>query len=220
MIVKDEESKIDTKDSITTKFEVLRNLIKNPTIWIAATIYFLLKLTRYAFLFWLPMYMIQALHYADSDAGYVSSVFELAGFLGVIIAGYASDKLFHSKRFPISGIMLFGLAIICFLQPIISTWGMFANSVSIGIIGIMTFGPDSILSGATAMDIGGKKGSATAAGFINGFGSCGQLISPFIVAYFSSHYGWNSLFYLFVVFALISGTLTLFKWNYQSAVAS
>ena len=47
----------------------------------------------------------------------------------------------------------------------------------------MTYGTDSIISGATTMDLGSKRGAATAAGFINGVGSTGQPISPMIIAY-------------------------------------
>ena len=82
----------------------------------------------------------------------------------------------------------------------------------------MTFGPDALMSGAAAMDIGNQRGAATAAGLINGMGSCGQLISPLLVAYVADHFGWDSMFYLFVVFAIISGTLLATKWNYGKRV--
>ena len=51
-------------------------------------------------------------------------------------------------------------------------------------------------------------------------GSCGQLISPLLVAYVSNQFGWNSMFYLFVVFSVISGTLLALKWNYGSSPAA
>ena len=70
------------------------------------------------------------------------------------------------------------------------------------------------MSGAAAMDIGSQRGAATAAGVINGMGSVGQLISPLLVAYVADSMGWNSLFYLFVVFSLISAGLLATKWNY------
>lgn len=176
--------------------------------------YFFTKMTRYAFLFWLPLYMTEALNYTESAAGYTSSVYEIIGFFGVLMAGYASDKLFQARRFPVGAIMLYGLALILLLHPTLAELGAVANIISIGIIGVMTFGPDALMSGAAAMDIGNQRGAATAAGLINGMGSCGQLISPLLVAYVAEHFGWNYLFYLFVVFAIISGTLLATKWNY------
>ena len=193
---------------------VLKIVLSNSAVWITGAMYFFTKMTRYAFLFWLPLYMTEALGYSDSDAGYTSSVYELVGFAGVLIAGYASDKLFQSRRFPVGTIMLVGLAVILLLHPTLSQFGWMVNAISIGIIGVMTYGPDALMSGAAAMDIGSQRGAATAAGVINGMGSVGQLLSPLLVAFVADNMGWNSLFYLFVVFSLISASLLATKWNY------
>ena len=68
-------------------------------------------------------------------------------------------------------------------------------------------------SGAAAQDFGGREGSGTTAGFINGVGSLGQLCSPFLVALVVDNYGWDQLFYVFVFFALIGGVLLSTHWN-------
>jgi len=196
------------------RYHIIKALVVKRELWIASFIYFTLKLTRYVFLFWLPLYMVEALNYSSEDSGYLSSVYELVGFFGVIAAGYISDHLLNSKRFPVVAVMLFIMAIICFIQPLIADLGMVAIGINIGLIGIMTYGSDSLLSGATAMDIGGEKGAAMAAGIINGVGSAGQLLSPFIAAYFSDLLGWNALFYGFVILALIGAGLAVSKWNF------
>ncbi|MEI6137835.1 MAG: MFS transporter [Mariniphaga sp.] len=189
-------------------------VLKNGAVWIAAAMYFFLKFTRYAFLFWLPLYLSEALFYSDQQAGYTSMAYEAFGFLGVLAAGFASDYLFKARRFPISSIMLFGLAIVLFLQPYLSPLGNVPTIISIGLIGFFTYGPDSLMSGAAAMDMGKNHGAALSAGLINGVGSAGQLLSPFAVAYVSQKYGWNALFEVFVIVALIAAFLLIFKWNY------
>lgn len=213
VLVREEEDTIDTKLR-GEQYQIIKNLVSKSELWVAAFIYFVLKLTRYVFLFWLPLYMVEALHYSSQDSGYLSSVYELIGFFGVIAAGYISDRLLNSKRFPVVTVMLFIMAIICFIQPLIADLGMLAIGINIGLIGMMTYGADSILSGATAMDIGGEKGAAMAAGIINGVGSAGQLLSPFIAAYFSEKLGWDALFYGFVILALIGSGLAASKWNF------
>jgi MFS transporter, OPA family, sugar phosphate sensor protein UhpC len=189
-------------------------VLKNGAVWIAAAMYFFVKFTRYAFLFWLPLYLSEALHYSDQQAGYTSIAYEAFGFFGILAAGYASDYLFQSRRFPISSIMLFGLAFVLYLQPHLSPLGIVPTIISIGLIGFFTYGPDSIMSGAAAMDIGKNHGAALAAGLINGVGSAGQLLSPVAVAYVSGKYGWDALFELFVIVALIAAFLLILKWNY------
>lgn len=214
VLVKEEEDIVSMK-SKSEQFQIIKTLVSKNELWIAAFIYFLLKLTRYVFLFWLPMYMVEALNYTSQESGYMSSIYELVGFFGVIAAGYISDRLLDSKRFPVVAVMLFMMAIVCFIQPMLAGLGMLAIGINIGLIGIMTYGPDSILCGATAMDIGGKRGAAMAAGIINGVGSAGQLLSPFIAAYISDEFGWNTLFYGFVVLGLIGGVLAVTKWNFR-----
>lgn len=213
-IVVKEERDTASKRRRSERYHIIKTLVVKRELWVAAFIYFTLKLTRYVFLFWLPLYMVEALNYSSEDSGYLSSVYELVGFFGVIAAGYISDHLLNSKRFPVVAVMLFLMAIICFIQPLIADLGMVAIGINIGLIGIMTYGSDSLLSGATAMDIGGEKGAAMAAGIINGVGSAGQLLSPFIAAYFSDLLGWNALFYGFVILALIGGGLAVSKWNF------
>lgn len=189
-------------------------VLKNGAVWIAAIMYFFVKFTRYAFLFWLPLYLSEALHYSDSRAGYTSIAYEAFGFLGILAAGFASDYLYNTRRFPVSSIMLFGLAFVLFLQPYLIPLGIVPTILAIGLIGFFTYGPDSLMSGAAAMDMGKNHGAALAAGLINGIGSAGQLLSPFAVAWISDQYGWETLFQLFVVVALVAAFLLILKWNY------
>jgi sugar phosphate permease len=171
-------------------------------------------MTRYSFLFWLPLYMTQHLGYALSDAGYTSSLYELVGFVGAIIAGYASEKLFQSRRFPVGVLMLGGLALASLFQPFLAARGHAYNALGISIIGIMTYGVDTLMSGAAAQDVGSAKAAATASGFIDGVGHLGEIISPFLVAGITSRFGWDVLFYIFVAFALAGSAFLVPYWNY------
>ncbi len=203
-----------TKKRITKETITIKELLENSALWIAALMYFFIKFTRYTFLFWLPTYLVQALNYSAGDAGYTSSIYEFVGFGGVIAAGYLSDKVFKTQRFPVGSLMLFGLTIAFIIQPVLTGMGHVATMIGIGLIGFMTYGPDALMSGAAAMDIGSVKGAAKAAGFINGVGSIGQLLSPFIVAFISGRYGWEILFRIFIFTSLFSAILLATKWNF------
>ncbi len=201
-----------------SSMEIFLEVISVPSVWLISIMYFFLKLTRYAFLFWLPLYMKDHLGYGGEEAGYTSSIFELVGFMGAVAAGYFSDKLFQSRRMPVGALMLWGLAIAFLIHPHLAAWSHLGNAIGIALIGFMTFGPDTLMTGAAAQDVGSKHGAATAAGFINGIGSIGQTASGYVVAYVTLTYGWDSLFYLFVIFAFIGGSLLALKWNYNALV--
>jgi MFS transporter, OPA family, sugar phosphate sensor protein UhpC len=105
-------------------------------------------------------------------------------------------------------------------QPTLAARGHTWNAVGISLIGIMTYGPDTLMSGAAAQDVGSREGAGTAAGLIDGVGSIGQLFSPYVVALVAERFGWDVLFYVFVVFSLIGGGLLATRWNYQARARS
>ena len=207
----DGETSPSPRASATTS--LLRSTLAEPALWTISAMYFFLKSTRYAFLFWLPLYLSEALSYSAEEAGYTSTLYELVGFSGAIFAGYVSDKLLGSRRFPLGSAMLLALALVLFLQPLFASAGPFAVGVWISLVGFLTYGPDSLMSGAAAQDVG--AGSATAAGIVNGVGSIGQLLSPLIVGYIAHVYGWDRVFSLFVFFALAGAGILATQWNYR-----
>jgi OPA family sugar phosphate sensor protein UhpC-like MFS transporter len=204
----------DTSPDSRTNWADLRPVFVNPAVWIAGGMYFFLKLTRYAFLFWLPVYLTEALHYSMKNAGNTSAAYELFGIGGTLAAGYLSDRVFGSRRFPVGALMLFGLAICCLAQPALASLGLWGTVAGIALIGFMTYGPDTLMTGAAPMDMGTKKTAAAAVGIITGLGSAGQLMSSLVVAWVSQRFGWSALFHLFVGCALVGGLLLLTQWNY------
>lgn len=194
--------------------QILSIVLKNPVVWLISLMYFFTKMGRYAIFFWLPMYMVEHLGYGMAEAGYTSTVYEVAGFGGIVAAGYVSDKLFQARRMPVGALGMWGLAITCAFQPQLAAWSHLGNAIGISLMGFFTYGPDALMSGAAAIDTGSPKAAGLAAGFINGVGSLGQMLSPFIVAFIVKVFGWDSLFYFFVAIAAVAGGLLAIKWNW------
>jgi sugar phosphate permease len=217
-VIVENRYEFDSSDGKSEKFKILALLLKNRALWIYSGCYMILKMTRYSFLFWLPIYLEKSLNYEVNEAGYISSVYELIGFFGVIAAGYSSDKLFGSKRFSTISIMMFALGLTCLIHPFLVPFGKAATIISIALIGMATYGPDSLICTAGAMDVGGKKGAAMAAGIINGTGSIGQMFSGFIVIAVSQKFGWDNLFYFFVLLSFVGAGIAALKWNFKSPI--
>ena len=175
--------------------------------------YFFLKITRYSLLFWLPLYLVQRMQYSESQAGYTSSLFELVGFSGALIAGYVSDRLLNGRRYPVGATMLFGLAAALLMHPVIGRLGPVPMACSISLLGILIYGPDLLMSGPASVDAVGPRHAARAAGIVNGVGSLGQLVSAYVVAVIVSRFGWDQLFTFFVLCAAAAGGLLTLKWN-------
>jgi len=200
---------LDRKYSFT---KILKEVLGSKYVWNLGISYFFLKLVRYTFLFWLTTYLVSVLGFRPDKAGYMSILFPLAGFLGTVAGGYASDKLFGARRAPVSVIMLFALVGSVYGYSIFAShplWG----PIGLAFIGFMTFGPDTLISATSAMDFGSRKGASTAAGFINGLGSIGAALSGILVGWISVRLGWNAVFYFLMALALACAILQLLMWN-------
>jgi sugar phosphate permease len=187
-----------------------RRVVANRNIRIISGMYFFLKMTRYTLLFWLPRYLMSSLGRSHGTAEHAASCFELFGFLGPLLVAYAVQRWFGGRHLPLGAGMLFALAFLCLLHPMMVSSGGFAVTISIALMGILIYGADVLMSGMAVLDSVPEKLHGRAAGFVNGIGSIGQMISPFLVTVFVSRLGWTRLFDLFVFFALVAGAICAF----------
>ncbi len=200
-----------SREQRRTPAGVWREVLQSRPLWAIAIAYFCLKMMRYTFLFWLPLYMVQRLRYSPAEAGYTSSMYEVVGFLGVPAAGYVSDKLLGGQRFPAASGLMFLLAGTCLVFPQLSAMSRAGNIIAIGLAGALTFGPDTLLAGPATQDASSPEIAATAGGFVNGFGSLGQLLSPLLVAALTRSGKWDNLFTAFVGVALLGAATLAFE---------
>jgi OPA family sugar phosphate sensor protein UhpC-like MFS transporter len=177
-------------------------------------IYFFLKPTRYAILFWGPLYINETLNTNMGESALISVSFFSAGPLSVLVAGYASDKLFQSRRIPYCVLAMIPLALILFF---FNDLAAFHNKLAIAgllfLIGFLLFGPDSLISATAALDFGTSKGASTASGIINGAGSVGAIIGGTLPGFFKESWGWGGVFGFLSLLVLLAGILMIPKWN-------
>ncbi len=217
---------IDEDDSpdeeIEGRWDTILEVIKSPMILILGGVYFLVKPARYAILFWGPKFVYDKLQGSDAlEAATVSSMFELAGPVSVLLGGYLSDKMFHSRRMPVCiiclGLLTVSLFVLTTLPP--SPW---AYTVTLFLIGLFLFAPDALISGTAAVDFGTRKGASTATGLVNGCGSVGAIIGVAAPKYIKEvmGYGWNGVFTFMSGMVLLATILLLPQWNRLPATKS
>lgn len=196
-----------------SKSEIIIGVLTNKTILAYGMAYFFLKFVRYSLLFWLPFYMVQKFHYNPVKAGLTSTALEIGGFVGAVFAGWVSDRYFQARRAPISTIMLIGLAVATVLYVRYGITSSYANIFLMALVGFMLYGPDSVMSGTGVMDAVPRDRAATAAGFVNGMGSIGQSLQGLVVGYVAKYYGWNKVFYLFIILSILAAICVASRWN-------
>ncbi|PYB37608.1 MFS transporter, partial [Pseudomonas aeruginosa] len=76
-------------------------------------------------------------------------------------------------------------------------------------MGVTLYGPDSMISGAAAIDFGTSEAAGTATGFVNGCGSVGAILGGLLPGYFDT----LTVFFVFTATALLASLLLVPFWN-------
>ena len=166
-----------------------------------------LTLVRETFNLWTPTYFAQSVGLSNADAAQKSALFPLFGGVSVLLAGYLSDRLGKGAR---AAIILFGL-LLAGLTLLVLGYGDFGGSKIwpvwlTALVAFLMIGPYSYLAGAISLDFGGKRGSATVSGIIDGCGYLGGVLAGDSMARISVAYGWRGAF---VVLAAVCWVLSL-----------
>ncbi|XP_062983623.1 glucose-6-phosphate exchanger SLC37A1 [Elgaria multicarinata webbii] len=161
------------------------------------------KLVSYTFLFWLPLYITNVEHLDAKKAGDLSTLFDVGGIFGGILAGIISDRL--KKRATTCGMMLFIAAPTLYVFSAISKMGSEATIVMLLICGALVNGPYALITTAVSADLGthkSLKGNAralsTVTAIIDGTGSVGAALGPLLAGLLSPS-GWNNVFYMLMI---------------------
>jgi sugar phosphate permease len=161
-------------------------------------IYFGFKFLRYALDSWSTLILGEQFGMTTSVAAYWSTAFDWIGFLGVIAGGIWSDRIQGSRRTPVIFWMTVGCFVFTSLMWLVGLSSPILFVLLLGLIGFTAMGPDSLLSGACAMDVGSRRQAALAAGVINGLGSIGPILQEPVIGWLKQTRGLDSVFLLLV----------------------
>ncbi len=181
------------------------------TVFFMGSCYFVFKFLRYALDSWSPLAIRELFDVEPAMAGYISTAFDWVGFLGVLTAGWASDRFFKGRRYQTVVVMTVGMSLAFVFLAFVGTQSLALFAVGLSLCGFMLMGPDSLLSGVGAIDVGGRNQAIVAAGIINGLGSIGPIFQEEMVGSLLDTGGYMASFHLMIAVSVlgIAGTLFL-----------
>lgn len=188
---------------------VMRRLLGNPLFLCACGMSVAATLLREALLNWSPTYFTASLRLAPAKAAQASAWFPFWGGISVLLCGGLADFIGRRGRTAIFAVGLAGTAALLLLLALPLPMPAASRVFLISAVGFCLTGPYSYLAGAMALDLGGQRAAATAAGLIDGFGYLGGVLSGSILIRFVQSYGWENGFLLLATIALAAVLLAL-----------
>jgi len=202
---------------------VQKTILKIPAIWVLALASASIYVTRYAINSWGVLYLQEAKGYTLMQAGAAISVNTVAGILGALAFGFASDKIFRARRPPTNMIFAFmeiiGLLMVFFGPPGKPVFMTVAFLIyGFGLTGLVTS-----LGGLFALDIAPKRAAGAAMGFIGVFSYIGAALQDQISGHLIErgitmidgvrHYNFSTVIWFWIGSSVVSFILATSLWR-------
>ncbi len=174
---------------------LLRTFGRSRVFWLVCVLSLGMTLVRETFNLWTPTYFTEAVGLTNADAAQKSALFPLFGGISVLLSGFVSDRLGRGGRAAIilGGMLLAGGALL--VLGLADFKGMPGwPEALVALVAFLIIGPYAYLAGAIALDFGGKQGSGTASGLIDGVGYLGGVLAGNSMARIAVTWGWKGAF--------------------------
>jgi OPA family sugar phosphate sensor protein UhpC-like MFS transporter len=197
---------------------LIREILSSPSIWMIAIAYFPIKLSRYSMYFWGPSFVKETLGASALSSTLTSACMPIGGLVGVVAAGYVSDRVFKNRRAPVIVVSLLAAAAVMLIGQlhIQNIWFMGAFFF---FFGVFLYGPDSLISATAAVDYGTKRGAGAAVGFVNGVGSLGAVLGGYLPGVLTTSTDWTVFFKISLVGLVLSALVVIPLWRHKPPTA-
>ena len=195
--------------------QLLRPLFTSRAFYFVCIMNIGLTVLRETFNHWTPRLFKEVVGLDDGPAAIYSMVFPGVGILSVLLSGWLSDRLGRQRGriiVPCLAMALLSLAGLCTL-PIEGN-----APLALGLIGSTSFfllAPYSFLSGVMAIDLGGKRGSSSAAGFIDSAGYFGGALSGVGIGWIATQYNWHAVLITLAGVGALSLAVAAVHWVFE-----
>ncbi len=186
-------------------------LIRRPQFLILCLLSFVLTLVREAFNTWSVDYLfsLQVGEKSVGEAALRSMGFDLAGAVPILLMGLGYDRVRPAaRRFIVFGALLLlslALAILASIGP----GGASAAGILLMAVGLLLYGPYSILGGVVTLETGGTRLAATAVGIVDGTGYLAAILAGQTLGAVLDRGGYHAAFLILAGLALIASLVSL-----------
>ena len=200
-------------DPAAYKKFVREKVYRNRLIWILAIANFFVYIVRFSVLDWGPKFLTEARDMSYSYAGWTVAIFEIFGIIGMLVAGWATDRFFKGRAHRTCVFCMLGTAVF------MTVFYLLPNDVHplvlicvLAMAGFCIYGPQALI-GIAAANQATKKAAATANGLTGIFGYLSVFVSGLGVGMLVDAFGWNYVFLGMIAIAVIGMLVFTLMWS-------
>lgn len=193
---------------------VSRWVFRNPKIWTIAIADFFVYTVRFAALDWGIVLLTESKGLSLALATTLCFTFEIVGGnLGMIVAGWATDRFFASRAHRTSVVCMAGAA-----ASIAAFWCVPASApvavklVPFMMIGFFIYGPQALLGVATTQQAT-PRAAGVAGGFVGIFSYASTILSGIGLGWIAQRWGWNGALAVMLGASVVGGLALLPIWT-------
>jgi OPA family glycerol-3-phosphate transporter-like MFS transporter/OPA family sugar phosphate sensor protein UhpC-like MFS transporter len=202
-----------TKDpKARKKFESVM-VWRNRWVWTFCIANLFVYIVRMGILDWGPKFLTESRGLSIKDAGWTVAAFEIAGVVGTLFAGWATDHFFKGKGHRMCVVCMLGAALF------MTVFRFLPQGTSLTVTAIVLIGAGFFIYGPQALigiELGNqatKEASARANGIAGILGYLGSGLSGLLVGYVADWFGWTAVFETIIVVAIIGMFVLISMWK-------
>lgn len=213
----------DDRSSADYKAFVRKHVFGNPYIWWISLANFFVYILRFAVLDWGPTLLKEMKGFSLQHAGWMVAGFEVSGLIGMLLAGWLTDRVFGGRGARTCVFCMIGAAAAMFAFWKVPTQSPLDAAVLLGAAGFFIYGPQALI-GIIAANLATKRAAATAAGFTGLFGYASTVVSGWGLGKIVQTYGWNVGFGALLALGAVGTFMFILAWpakahGYEEAAA-
>ncbi len=203
----------DKEHAAEARAYIRKHVFMNPTIWALALADFFVYVIRFAVLDWGPTFLREARGLTAAEAGWTVVIFEIFGVVGMLAAGWITDKVFASRGTRTCLFCMLGaiISIVAFCLLPEDTPAM-ALLFVLAFAGMFIYGPQALI-GVIASNHATRKAASSANGVIGMVSYVSVAISGVGFGFISDNWGWEAVFVAMVVMAVVGLLIFVPMWG-------
>lgn len=205
-------SDADSKNAMSYKDIVMKYIFLNPGMWIVSIANFFVYVIRYSVLDWGTTFLTESKGVDIAQAAGIVGGYEIAGLLGMLVGGWAMDKLFKGYGGRTCTIFMALCTLFIFIFWKLPVQSIALNGLLLWGAGFMIYGPQCLVA-VIAANMVPKSAGAAAVGLTGLFGYLSTVLSGWGLGAIVDNYGWNIGFMMLVLASIAAMLCFILLWN-------